>query len=203
MNSQLNISGNVGGAAIDGQLLRSGGGGENHTTILAAGNAGQLTTRTDADTGVVTVAAGHTVVSGKVDVYWTEGGVLGKRIGMDALVTNDQDTTINIDAGAGDNLPTNLTEVVIANQVAITAAFDGDDVKLFAASCSRRGSLTLIDGGNATIKTIDFPEAKAAYFWADDQGVANPITGNAITHAVASNGSIIAATLAFGVDLVS
>lgn len=65
---------------------------------------GQLTTRTDADTGVITVESdsdgGHSITtSSKLDVYF-QGG---QRIGMD--VTGVTNKAITVDAGTGDDLP--------------------------------------------------------------------------------------------------
>lgn len=66
---------------------------------------GQLTTRTDDDTGVVTVISdsndGHGITtSSTVDVYWQSG----QRIGMSvSAVTNK---AVTVDGGAGDALPT-------------------------------------------------------------------------------------------------
>ncbi len=66
---------------------------------------GQLTTRTDADTGVVTVISdsdtGHGITtSSTVDVYWQSG----QRIGMSVTAVTAK--AVTVDGGAGDDLPT-------------------------------------------------------------------------------------------------
>src|SRR4051812_43765099 len=76
------------------------------SVALAAAKVGQLTTRTDNNTGVLTMAGGHGILNGdRLDVYWTGGS----RRGMS--VTGVSTNLVTIDLGAGDNLPTNLTNV--------------------------------------------------------------------------------------------
>lgn len=80
---------------------------------LAAAVAGTLTTRTDANTGVVTVAAGHGITASDfVAVGWTDSeGRLTCRMYCD--VTAVTATTISIDLGAGTDLPALATEVTV------------------------------------------------------------------------------------------
>lgn len=75
---------------------------------IPAANAGTLTTRTDNDTGTVTLSGGHTVVNGRVDAYWADGS----RIGMTATVTVN---SVVIDGGAGDNLPAQDAAIRLTN----------------------------------------------------------------------------------------
>ncbi len=61
---------------------------------------GTLTTRTDADTGVITVAEDHGIeADDTTTIYWTDG----RR--DDMTVTDAGDTTITVDGGSGDDLP--------------------------------------------------------------------------------------------------
>ncbi|KKK87215.1 hypothetical protein LCGC14_2755450, partial [marine sediment metagenome] len=78
-----------------------------HDVSIPAADAGELTTRTDADTGVITVDdSGHAITdSDKVDVYWADGS----RRGMS--VSSVSGALVSIDAGSGDDLPTNGTTV--------------------------------------------------------------------------------------------
>src|SRR5437870_3562372 len=59
---------------------------------------GSLTTRTDNDTGSVTVIGTNTIITGdKVDVYWSGGQRRGMTVGTVA------GQVVPIDLGAGDN----------------------------------------------------------------------------------------------------
>ncbi len=84
---------------------------------LAAGKAGTLTTRTDANTGVATLSGGHGIISTQhVDVYWATG----MRFDMTCTVSGN---AVTIDGGTGDDLPTGTTPaVVVSPRTEITLA---------------------------------------------------------------------------------
>lgn len=72
---------------------------------------GTLTARTDANTGIITVAS-HTVRTDPSNVHpvtvtWTGGSRTGMR------VTSVSETTISIDGGSGDDLPSTSTSIVV------------------------------------------------------------------------------------------
>lgn len=82
---------------------------------LAAGKAATLTTRTDNDTGILTVASGHGILdTDYVCFSWVDAttGDLQCRFRLD--VTAVTSTTISIDAGTGVNLPTANTVGVVS-----------------------------------------------------------------------------------------
>lgn len=72
---------------------------------IPAAKAGLLTTRTDDDTGTLTMDPGHGITTGaKLDVYWTNAdGTRGSRVDM--TVGTVSGNTVPIDLGTGDNLP--------------------------------------------------------------------------------------------------
>ncbi len=159
---------------------------------LPAGKAGTLTTRTDANTGVVTVASGHGITtSDTVDVYWSTG----RRYGVDVTATDS--TTITIDVGSGDDLPSTSTAVVICKQVVINKAIDGDNLSVIGfqvvlANDNGFGTrLTFFDaingGGSAVGSGIDL-DSNVPVVYDIARGVTNPLTGSPILSLVASNG---------------
>lgn len=86
----------------------------------------ELTTRTDNDTGVLTVASGHGVTTDDtVDLYTTAGVLIRK----DMDVTAVGGTTISIDAGSGSNLPALNSDVIVCVQTLFTCLIDGDDIQ--------------------------------------------------------------------------
>ena len=159
---------------------------------LPAGKSGTLTTRTDDDTGVVTVASGHGITgSDTVDVYWSGG----RRYGVD--VTATAATTIDIDLGAGDNLPAASTAVVVVKQVIVNKAIDGDNVAIIgflaelAASTGFGVRITFFDavsgGGSAVGNGIDL-DPNSPFVLDVEGGATNLLTGSPILSFVASNG---------------
>jgi hypothetical protein len=152
-----------------------------------------LTTRTDDNTGTITMGdAGHGIQTGdKVDVYW-DGGVQ-----YDVTVGTVIGTTVPIDLGSGDVLPTDTppTAVIVSLRTQINLDIDGDNLVLLAIK-QKYNSNTLTadshvdfqDSGSAEIAEVDL-EANGPQVWDIAGGSANPFTGNSITKAFASNGS--------------
>jgi len=181
---------NVAGKAVSSQIVRTANLDTGYDgDVLPAGKAGTLTTRTDDDTGVITVAEGHEITdSDTVDVFW----VGGSRYGVDVTATDG--TTVSIDAGDGTNLPAQDFAVVVTKQVTIDVDFDGDNVEMIVVSNSKRVHLDFQEGGGTSILPLDIP-ANEGWFWCADQGVANPLTGNATGQIKASSGEAADATL--------
>ena len=159
---------------------------------LPAGKSGTLTTRTDDNTGIVTVASGHGITaSDTVDVYWSGG----RRYGVD--VTATAATTIDIDLGRGDNLPAASTAVVIVKQVVVNKAIDGDSVEIIgflaelAASTGFGVRITFFDavsaGGSAVGNGIDL-DPNSPFVLDIEGGATNLLTGSPILSFAASNG---------------
>jgi len=189
----INVQG--GGRSIIQPITRTGDSTPNIEIDLPAGIAGTLTTRTDNDTGVVTVASGHGITSSDtVDVYWNGG----KRYGVDVTATGS--TTISIDIGSGDNLPSTSTEVVIVKQVVANIQIDGDNAKLVAVSYEmapaagdgygcRVTFFDAVNGGGSAVGSGLSLVANAPSVCDITGGATNLYTGNVISSFVASNGS--------------
>ncbi|MBN2024083.1 MAG: hypothetical protein JW809_14970 [Pirellulales bacterium] len=173
----------VAGASIVSKLAREADGLIFHDPTLAPGKAGTLTTRTDANTGVATLGAGHGITDAdKVDVYWA-GGL---RHGMD--VTAYDGTTITVDGGAGDDLPAQGAALVVGVRQEIDVDFDGDDVQFLSAHCPERAHVDFQTGASVSVHAQELP-AEEAWTWAADQGVANPLGGDPVGKVLASCGS--------------
>ncbi len=174
--------------SINQSVVRSGDSKIELEVTLPVGTAGTLSTRTDDNTGVVTVSSHSITISDTVDIYWSGG----RRYGVD--VTAQDATTISIDLGAGDNLPTATTAVVIVKQVPFNLALDGDNAKIVGVSyevadASGYGCrVTLFDSADDTITGLDL-DANVPNVVDIEGGQTNPYTGDPITDGVASNGS--------------
>ena len=197
INYAVTISGL--GGSIQRTTPRTGEGGIVAEVPLPAGKTGQLTTRTDNETGTLTMSGGHGITTGAIiDLYWATGARFGILVGT--VATNS--VPIGADnSGTGDNLPTNLTNVVASVQVPFNVAIDGDELGLVclqnvyanntATDASRIGFL---DGTNDPIASIKLTGNTPRVFDVEG-GDSNPFTGDPITHAVASNGSSSAASV--------
>jgi hypothetical protein len=162
--------------------------------VLAAAKVGQLTTRTDDNTGTLTMASGHGFTDGqRLDVYWSGGVRRGMTIGT--VATN----SVPVDLGAGDVLPTNLTAVTAQVPSEEAFAVEGDDLDFIAARSNRRAVVTFTDGSNAELFAVVGELGGAnggAYQWRDpvkppipsDGGVTNPLAGDTVAKVFVSNG---------------
>lgn len=150
---------------------------------VPAAKVGQLTTRTDADTGVLTMVTGHGFsTSDKVDVFW-EGG---SRHGMDATVATN---AVTVDGGSGDDLPTNLTAVTAMKPVPIATEIDGDDVLAIGVYSPKAGYVAFVDAEDneiaAAVYQLDANEGKS---WLSGNGVTNPLNEAAVAKVAFSHG---------------
>lgn len=159
--------------------------GKSGDTALAAAKVGQLTTRTDNDTGVITMTTGHGFVTGdRLDVYWAGGS----RRGMTATVATD---AVTVDGGAGDNLPNNLTAVTASVPAEEEFLVTGDNAQFIAAKSNRLGMVVFTDAADAEVFAVAAPLADTTgggYQWYTGNGVTNPLAGADVAKVYFSNG---------------
>jgi hypothetical protein len=181
----------VGGISVNGAVRRTASGQISHQVSLAAGKAGSLTTRTDNDTGVVTLGEGHGILTNdQLSVCWAGGA----RLRMIATVAGN---LLTIDGGTGDNLPAQNTAVVVQKLTSIDTDFDGDLLEIIAACCTTQGIVGFYDAANVLLAAIDLAEGEP-WFWASDSGIANPLAGNPVAYALVGNGDDAAGTFSLG-----
>lgn len=185
----LSVSG--AGLSIQPQpVVRTGSGTIGLDETLPAAKAGTLSTRTDDNTGTLTLGSGHGITDGQiVDVYW-DGGM---RYGM--TVGTVSGTSVPIDLGSGDNLPIATTAITAVVVTAINIAIDGDEAKLIAIELSTTdkslrtaGHIQLRDASANEIAALDLV-TNVPQVWDIEGGSANPFAGNPITTARASQAS--------------
>ncbi len=188
----------IGGIAFGSTINRTEEGVITHTPTLAAGIAGTLSTRTDADTGILTVEAGHGITTADfLDVYWIDAdGELQVQYKCD--VTAQDATTITIDLGVGDDLPAQGYAIVAGKRVEIDSDFDGDLMKVLAIACDKNCHVHFEeeDGTSILPQKINGGES---YRWVSEQDVGNPLTGNPVGQILVSCGEAAAAKLKIGV----
>ena len=183
---QVSGFGDVPAATING----SGEGNVHQGPItLTAGKTGTIT-RSDADTGTITVAADHGIGDNEyVDVYWTGG----RRYQM--LVSNSASTTFDVDSGAGDDLPSDeATTITVCEHQDVDLAFTGSAVKLLYVTCTTRACVNFLLTGGTSAGAVDIPEAGGGFVWQYGSNVTAPISG-AVTDVKVMNGSATAGVL--------
>ena len=166
---------------------------------LPAGNTGELTTRTDATSGVITLVTGHNITDGDtVDLFWTGG----RRYGVAAAVVTNAAT---ISGGAGDNLPDATTDITVCEQVVIDdLALIGDNVEWLAIVYSNASTPT-------AAASLDLHDAVGTEYQEDlvhhaalggcgnvynvSGGDTNPIATDTIVEGYASHSAITAGKL--------
>lgn len=183
-----------------------------YDVALAALNAAQTTgtlgTRTDDDTGIITLGGSHGIItSDVVDVYWSGG----MRYGMTATVSvND----VTVDGGAGDVLPAQDTAsmAVVKRTELNPLDIDGDAAQVIAVvyrnplDTTANAHADFQDSGNATIREVDLVHETAYGGMSEVADIAggdtNNYTGNPITKGFFSHDSTQAGTVLVRAGLI-
>jgi hypothetical protein len=195
LNYSVSVSGL--GGTISQNIPRTADAGGNRDVSLPVGYSGTLSTRTDNNTGTVTLAGGHGISTGdKVDIYWATGVQYNVTVGTVSV------NSMPFDLGVGDNLPIATTAVVVSKRTQINLDIDGDALSLlsimqnFASNLITNNShIDFQDVSSAVVAELDLG-ANSPLVYDIAGGGSNPFTGNPITKAFASNGSTTtAATL--------
>jgi len=182
----------AGGVDISKSVLRTGDGAIGHDPTLPVGFTGTLSTRSDDNTGTVTLTGGHGIAtSDVVDIYWSGGVQYAVTVGTVSV------NSMPFDSGVGDNLPAQDTAVVVTKQVTVNVSIDGDALKVLAiclesTESTGKGHIDMLSSAPATIEEIDLV-ANVPQVWDIEGGAGNVFTGNPIVTIKASNGSATAA----------
>jgi len=166
-----------------------------HELSIPAGAAGTLSTRTDADTGVVTVDdSGHAFVdTDRVDIYWANGS----RHGM-AVSGAPTGNAITIDGGAGDDLPAALSSVTLVEPTLLDLSVLGTLVTAILLATTQLGWFVFADSGGTT-HFAQRVGSDMVWDWQDGNGDANPITGDQIDKVWLSHGAAAAKAMKVGI----
>jgi hypothetical protein len=163
---------------------------------IAAAKTGTLTTRTDDNTGTITGEASHGVSTGnRLDVFWSGGARVGMTVGTVS------GTSIPVDGGSGDVLPSAATALTICVPTEQNFDVTGDDVSSIFISCPLGGAVTFTDDSNVYIYHRAPTSTTKTYVWVEADGGTNPLAGGAVGKAYLSNqSSSAAATISGGVQ---
>lgn len=174
VDARIGRSFQIGGKSFDQNSTATAGTAVVKEVSIPAAHVAALTTRTDNDTGDVTITGTNLISTGnRVDVYWDGGS----RRGMTAGTVAGQ--SVPIDGGAGDNLPAQATALQVAVSNEYELVIDGDDMVAFALWGQAQGLFTFADSGDVEIWAVEL-EAGVVYLWDDNNSVTNPTAGGAI-----------------------
>lgn len=182
------------GASINRSTPRTADGGGVVEIAVPVGKAGSLTTRSDHDTGIVTMSSGSHGISSSdvVDLFWSGGARFGITVGS---VSGTSVPIGGDDSGTGDVLPASSTAVVVSPRVAFNASIDGDELSAIALQQSflvstetAESRVSLRDTGAAEIEGLTLA-ANTPRLFDITGGDTNVFTGNPITNGFVSNGS--------------
>jgi hypothetical protein len=159
---------------------------------MPAGIAGTITTRTDADTGVLTVSSGHGITTSDiVSVFWADGTA------HNFTVSATTSTTITIDAGDGDDLPVVTTAIVVSKQQPFDLLLDGDSLVMMVIKCANRAMVDFRSSAPASLLQY-IMAANEGRDWASGLDITNPLAGDTVATVHVANGATTAASVEIG-----
>ncbi|MBI5864321.1 MAG: hypothetical protein HZB38_07425 [Planctomycetes bacterium] len=189
--SNLTVSGDIGGVAVNSSFSRTATGQIAHDVTLNAAKTGTLTTRTDNTSGIATLEAGHGITAGNVvDLYWTGG----RRYNVNATAVATNDVTFS--GGTGDNLPVATTALTMAKQQTIDTDFVGNLLVAIGALAAARAHISFYE--SLTLRLSVDLTANELWFWVNGGTAANPLAAASVTHIIASQAGTTAAALKIG-----
>ncbi len=188
------------GGAISASFNRTADGGSAREVSIPAGKAGTLSTRTDNETGTLTLGSGHGIVTGQIiDLYWATGARYGITVGT----VSGSSVPIGADnSGSGSNLPTAATAIVASPRVNVEVPLAAANMQFLAVQMlfssplvTSAGVIRFFDVSSTEIITIAL-EAGVPKIYDIIGGDDIPFGGDISAYAFVSHGfSAAAATL--------
>jgi hypothetical protein len=192
VRAEISIRSQIAGRTIVQSVIRDDGQGGVSLFAVPAGLAGTLTTRTDGNTGIITLAEGHGITtSDLVSVFWPGGS----RYNM--TVTSTTTTTISVDVGEGANFPTVSSAVVVSKQLEYPISIIGDNITVLALVSQYRCHLEFLDGSDTSLLRYDL-NATEGRSWIADQGITNPLAGDTVAAIRVAGGELVEDQLTLG-----
>ena len=179
----------IGGLSIQAVTTRTEAGQFGQEVTPAAAKTGLLTVRASDTAGTLTLDADHGIEADDViDIFWTDAdGAQCCAYGAVAGVIDVLDVPFTL--AAGTVLPAVVSAFVITAGVVTTidVDFDGDLLEMIAAAGTKLGHLSFCDVGDAVLAAVTLNAAEL-WAWTKNQGITNPLTGNAVAYVLAGNG---------------
>lgn len=169
---------------------------------VPAAKTGTLTTRTDNDTGELTMTAGHGITTGqRLDVYWTDPTTGEEFVRYGMTVGTVATNAVPIDGGGGDNLPVQDTAVraMVPQSEDITVV--GANVQWLTIYSRQGGTIVYTQSNSTYIHHFQLEPLVLLEFaksWTTSDGTTNPVTGVTIGKIYLSHGNSAQAVTMYG-----
>ena len=152
---------------------------------LVLGKVATNWVKSDANTAACDIPAGHAWGNGahNVDVFWD----VGMRYGVVATVTTN---ALALEGGSGTDFPANAEDTcVVTLQQQVNVSVDGDLASLVGVLATVPAHVDFQDASSDSICPLSL-DANEPDMW-DSSMASNPYTGDPITKALVSNGTLI------------
>jgi len=165
--------------------------------VIPLGFAGDLTTRTDDDTGVVTLdGADHGLTdSDFVDVYWIDANGVNQ-VQYKCAITDVTSAAITINAGIGTVLPAQDTAVTMGLRIEVDLDFAYADLVALGIQCPVLSHIEIMEEDDTTIMGRVLANG-VPFVWIDDQDTVNPLDED-VGKCWVSNGTVAASVVQIG-----
>lgn len=185
-NSTASVSVVLDGDTYQQNVVTSTDGEITQKPSVPAAKTGALTTRTDANTGTLTMDTGHGITTGaKLSIFWNGGSRSNVTVGT--VATN----SVPFDLGSGDDLPDDETPITAMVPVERTFAVAGDDIVALGSHSPVSGWVEYLDGSDAVLLGEQIlPNLGGGKVWME--GVThtgtNPLAGDTVAKVRFSHG---------------
>lgn len=118
------------GSSLGGRISRTDEAAVSYEVTVPAGKSGTLSTRTDNETGTLTLGSGHGIATGNtIDLFWDGGARYTITVGT----VSGTSVPIGADnSGTGDNLPAADTPVVASTRTGFSIPLYCDSIAILA-----------------------------------------------------------------------
>lgn len=187
----FSMVGNHDGITFSQSTNKAATGKEGRRVSIAAAKTGELTTRTDGDTGTLTMDGGHGITDGqKIDIYGPDGALYGATVGTVSV------NSVPFDGGTG-ALPSLNSDVTVKVPEVFSCTVNGDDVVMILTKSPVAGRIAFQNAENAEIVAYTFTAA-GGQVWSSETGQANPLFEEAVAFVSFSHASSTGAKAMIG-----
>lgn len=198
LTASASINATIDGNSIAGNISITGDASPNTKISVPVAWGGTLTTRTDDDTGTLTMTdAGHLITTGAViDLYWSGGT---RRRVVVGTVSGTSVPFGAVTVGAGDNLPIATTAIVAAIRVVQELYFTVANVLAVGVSCDYECQVCFMEADGTTedlyqhVQPATNGQPSCGLWFSGFAFGASPFTGTTVTQVYMTHGDTAAA----------
>jgi len=174
VSASVRQSSSLGGVSFPESRTITGDGQIVHDVAVPAAQEGELTTRSSASVGEVTLDdSAHTITTGvRINLFWVGGSR------RDVLVGTVAGAAVPFTLGLGDDLPSSSTAIFVSLPVELDIFVDGDNVDLAITYLAKQGTVEFIDTDASAQEIVAWQLGEGGVkMWHDEDGDPNPFVG--------------------------